>query len=68
MIRSLNWKPNFKSATQEVRQKFKYNLTQCFYKFTIDNTSYNLGHLSKMIFIEYTIVLTEQLGSTDEPD
>ena len=28
-------------------------------------TSYNLGHLWK-IFIEYMLVLTEQLGSTDE--
>ena len=55
------------SPTQEVRQKFKFNLTQCFYKFIIDNTSYNLGNLTK-IFVEYTIVLTEQLGSTDEPN
>ena len=55
----------FVSPTQKVRQKFKFNLTKSFYKFTIDNTSYNLGHLWK-IFIEYMLVLTEQLGSTDE--
>ena len=48
-----------------MRPKFKFNLTQSFYKFSIDNTSYNLGHLWK-IFIEYMLVLTEQLGSTDE--
>ena len=35
------------SPIQEVCQKCKFNLTQPFYKFTIDNTCYNLGHEMK---------------------